>query len=231
VGTGRRRRSCGEAERGQVSMDREKQRGRERTEGCPGSRVTRQSSPRQQTRQGLDGDRRTGTRPRRTAVKLPRCAHRARERERGCSVGGTTERGRASECGRAPEKAQACGSVVGKRAVVGASTVESAGGSGGGGGTVPTGGAHGRESASEQASVLTSRARRTERASVRAQRELASIGRPHRAARGREGRERARDDADRRGPLVREGRTHGRGMTGSRWACWARIGFPFSWNF
>jgi hypothetical protein len=95
----------------------------------------------------------------------------------------------------------------------------------------PTGGAHGRESASEQASVLTSRARRTERASVRAQRELASIGRPHRAARGREGRERARDDADRRGPLVREGRTHGRGMTGSRWACWARIGFPFSWNF
>jgi hypothetical protein len=133
VGTGRRRRSCGEAERGQVSMDREKQRGRERTEGCPGSRVTRQSSPRQQTRQGLDGDRRTGTRPRRTAVKLPRCAHRARERERGCSVGGTTKRGRASECGRAPEKAQACGSVVGKRAVVGASTVESAGGSGGGG--------------------------------------------------------------------------------------------------
>jgi hypothetical protein len=102
---------------------------------------------------------------------------------------------------------------------------------GGGGGPVPTGGAHGRESASEQASVLTSRARRTERASVRAQRELASIGRPHRAARGREGRERARDDADRRGPLVREGRTHGRGMTGSRWACWARIGFPFSWNF
>jgi translation initiation factor IF-2 len=109
-----------------------------------------------------------------------------------------------------------------------------AGGGGAGAGPPPpgpTGGAHGRESASEQASVLTSRARRTERASVRAQRELASIGRPHRAARGREGRERARDDADRRGPLVREGRTHGRGMTGSRWACWARIGFPFSWNF
>jgi hypothetical protein len=115
-------------------------------------------------------------------------ARAERERGRGCSAGGTTERGRASECGRALEKAQACGGVAGKRAVVGASTAESAGGSGG---TVPTGGAHRieRERESERASVLTSRACGTERASVRAQRELAPTGRPHRAARGREARE------------------------------------------
>jgi hypothetical protein len=111
---------------------------------------------------------------------------------------------------------------------VGASTEESAGGSRGG--TVLTGGAHRteRERASERASVLTSGACGTERASALAQRELAPTGRPHRAARGRGKRERARDDADRRGPLVREGRTHGRGMTGLKWASWARIGFPFS---
>jgi hypothetical protein len=77
VDTGRRRWSCDGAESGPVSMDREKQRGRERTEGCPGSWVTRRSSPRQQTQQGLDGDRRMGTRPRRTATELPGCTRGA----------------------------------------------------------------------------------------------------------------------------------------------------------
>jgi hypothetical protein len=74
--TGRRRWSCGGEP---VSVDREKQRGRGRTEGCPGSRVTRRSSPMQQTQRGLDGDRRMGARPRRIAVELPGCTRRARE--------------------------------------------------------------------------------------------------------------------------------------------------------
>jgi hypothetical protein len=48
---------------------------------------------------------------------------------------------------RAPEKTRARGGVAEKRSVVGASTVESAGGSGG---TALTGGAHGTERAGER---------------------------------------------------------------------------------
>jgi hypothetical protein len=54
-----------------------------------------------------------------------------RERGRGCSAEGATKRGRASECVRTPEKAWARGGMARKHAVLGASTVESAGGSGG----------------------------------------------------------------------------------------------------
>jgi hypothetical protein len=54
-----------------------------------------------------------------------------RERGRGCSAKGATERGRASECGRGPEKARARGGVARKHEVVGTSTAESTGDSGG----------------------------------------------------------------------------------------------------
>jgi hypothetical protein len=62
-----------------VSVGREKQRGRERTEGCPGSRVTRRSSPRQLARRWLDGYHRTGGGPRRATTELPGCARGARQ--------------------------------------------------------------------------------------------------------------------------------------------------------
>jgi hypothetical protein len=102
--TDRRRRSCGGAEREPVSVDREKQRGREQSEGCPGSRVTRRSSPRQLTRRGLDGDSRTGVRPRRTAAELPGCACYARRVLRAASA---RVRGKGSEGGtRQLEKGQ-----------------------------------------------------------------------------------------------------------------------------
>jgi hypothetical protein len=57
-------------------------------------------------------------------------SERERERGQGCSAEGATERGRASECGRGPEKAQVHGGVARKRVVVGASMAESAGDSG-----------------------------------------------------------------------------------------------------
>jgi hypothetical protein len=69
-------------------------------------------------------------------------ARAEREGGRGCLAEGATERRRASECGRAPEKTRACGGMARKCVVVGASTAESACGSAG---TVPTGGAHGTE--------------------------------------------------------------------------------------
>jgi hypothetical protein len=49
-----------------------------------------------------------------------------RERERGCLVEGATELGRARECVWALEMARPRGGMIGKHAVVGASTVESA---------------------------------------------------------------------------------------------------------
>jgi hypothetical protein len=54
-----------------------------------------------------------------------------RERGRGCSAEGATERGMVGECGWGPEKAWARRGVAEKCAAMGASTVESAGDSGG----------------------------------------------------------------------------------------------------
>jgi hypothetical protein len=54
-----------------VSADRAKLEGMGQTEGCPGLWVIRRSLPRQRTRRGLDGDRRTGARPQRAVVELP----------------------------------------------------------------------------------------------------------------------------------------------------------------
>jgi hypothetical protein len=70
-----------------------------------------------------------------------------RETGRGCSAEGATERGRASECGRAREKAWACGGVARKRTVVDASMAE---GTCGSRGAVPTGGTHGSARAGER---------------------------------------------------------------------------------
>jgi hypothetical protein len=53
-----------------------------RTEGCPELLTARRNSPRQRARRWLDGDRRTGARPRRAAAELPRRARGARERAR-----------------------------------------------------------------------------------------------------------------------------------------------------
>jgi hypothetical protein len=78
-GTGRRQRSYGSEP---VSVDRANQRGRGRTKGRPELWVIRRTLPRQHTWRGLDGDRRSGTRPRRAAVELPRRRRRARERAR-----------------------------------------------------------------------------------------------------------------------------------------------------
>jgi hypothetical protein len=120
-------------------------------------------------------------------------ARAERERGRGCLAEGATERGRTSECGRAPEKARACGGMARKCLVVGASTAERAGGSAG---TVPTGGAHRtkRQRASEHISALTSGARGTERerASACAEGTCADRSTPPGSERERERGERAR---------------------------------------
>jgi hypothetical protein len=74
--------------------------GEGRTEGRPRLRGIWRSLPRQQTRRGFNGDRRTGVRPRRAAAELRDRAHRARERERGrgCSTeGAMSEEGRVNE--------------------------------------------------------------------------------------------------------------------------------------
>jgi hypothetical protein len=110
-----------------VSADRANQRGWGQTRGCPTLLAKRWSLPRQRTRRGLDGGHRTSGGERRWS-SLGACAER--ERGRGCSAEGVTERGRASECGRGPEKARARGGVAGKRADMDASTAESVGGSG-----------------------------------------------------------------------------------------------------
>jgi hypothetical protein len=148
---GRRRRNCGSE---LVSADQVNHRGRGQTEGRPGLRVIRRSLLRQQTRRGLDGDGGTGARPWRAAAELLG-ARAVRERGRECSTEGATGQGRANERGQGPEKARARGGVARNRAVVGASTVESAGGSEGKG---PTDGPQGseRERASERVSALTS---------------------------------------------------------------------------
>jgi hypothetical protein len=211
-------------------MDREKQRGRERTEGCPGSRVMRQSSPRQQTRQGLDGDRRMGTRPRRTAAKLPRCARRARERARvlrarlGAQLSGG---GRVSVDGLQKRLGRVGAWPGNERSW--ASPRRRARAARGGDGSDRRG-PQDRERACKRTSFSADERGLRDRESKRACAERTGADRstPPGSERERGKRERARDDADRRGPLVREGRTHGRGMTGLKWACWARIGFPFS---
>jgi hypothetical protein len=56
--------------------------GEVRTEERPGLQSIRQILPRQRTRRWLDGDCRTGARPRRAAAELPGRARRARERAR-----------------------------------------------------------------------------------------------------------------------------------------------------
>jgi hypothetical protein len=100
------------------------------------------------------------------------------------------------------------GGVAGKRAVVGASTAESTGDSGG---WFRQAGPMGqRERTSKRASALTSGARGIERASARAWRKPAPTGRPHQAARGREGRGCALDGLTGGGHLSGGGRTRGR---------------------
>jgi hypothetical protein len=79
--TGRRRRLSGCARNALVSTDQANQWGRGRTEGRFRLRVIRQSLPRQQTRRGLDGDRKMAAEPWR-AANLPRRARRVRERAR-----------------------------------------------------------------------------------------------------------------------------------------------------
>jgi hypothetical protein len=61
-----------------VIVDRANQKGWGRTEGCPELLTTRQNSPRQRARRGLDGDRRIGARPQR-ARQNSLSARRARE--------------------------------------------------------------------------------------------------------------------------------------------------------
>jgi hypothetical protein len=119
-----------------------------------------------------------------------------------------------------------------KCTVVGSSTTESMGDLGW---TVPMGGAQGteRERTSERASALMSRARGSMREGVSARMSLAPTSRPHRTARGREKRERARDDTDKRGLPVREGRSRGRsrGLDGLSWAGWVELAFSFFLEF
>jgi hypothetical protein len=53
-----------------------------RTEGCPELLMARRNSPRQRARRWLDGERKTGARPRRAAAELPGRARGASERAR-----------------------------------------------------------------------------------------------------------------------------------------------------
>jgi hypothetical protein len=70
-----------------------------------------------------------------------------RERARGCVAEGATERGRGVSVCRLQKRLGARGVMAGKRADVGGSTTESAGGSRG---TVSTGRAHGTERVGER---------------------------------------------------------------------------------
>jgi hypothetical protein len=102
--SGRRRWSSSCLVKKLVSEGRANQRGWGQTRRCPTLLAKGRSSPRHWARQKLNDGHRTGGRPRR--------ASRARaqsERGRGCSAEGATERGRVSDCVRAPEKAQASG--------------------------------------------------------------------------------------------------------------------------
>jgi hypothetical protein len=176
---GRRLRSYDRAEREPVSMDREKQRGREQTKGCHGSRVTRRSSPRQLTRQGLDDDHRTGTRPRQTAAELPVCVRGARRVLRAASARVRREGERVGHCaarkgpgsGRARPRraplARCPWSRAGRARVVREGRVRQTG---------PTGQ---RERASEWVDGLMSGAHGTASEGERAQRRSALKGRPH----------------------------------------------------
>jgi hypothetical protein len=152
-----------------------------------------------------NGGHRTGSGPRRASR-----ARAERDRGRGCSAEGATERGRASECVRAPEKARARGGMVGKHTVVGATTAESAGGSGGRG-AVPTGGAHGTERVGERTGT-----RADERGPRDRERRLACVEKTGAdksvPSRNKRERQRAWDGADRRGPPVREGQARVRDL-------------------
>jgi hypothetical protein len=127
-----------------------------------------------------------------------------RETGRGCSAEGAIERGRASECGRAREKARACGGMARKRIVVDASTTE---GTSSSRGAVPTGGTHGSARAGERTGDRADEwGPRDKERGTRVRGELAPTAPSHQAARGRE--ESAQDGADRRGPPVRGRRAH-----------------------
>jgi hypothetical protein len=76
--SGRRWRSSNCTGRTPVSANQANQKGWGRTEGCPALLTTRQNSPRQQVRRGLDDDHRMGARPRRAAVELSRRAQSER---------------------------------------------------------------------------------------------------------------------------------------------------------
>jgi hypothetical protein len=71
----------------------------------------------------------------------------------------------------------------------------------------------------ERLGVLAGWAREAERTRVRGRGRLAPTSRPHWAARGRGGRERKREGADRRGPPVR-----GRADAWARARGWAEMG-------
>jgi hypothetical protein len=137
-----------------MSVDQEKQKGRERTEGCPWSRVAGRSSPRQQARRGLDGVCRTSTKPRRTTMELPGCVRGAR---RVLGAASARVRGKESEWGTGQLEKGRDGDrhgVHGDALVVRRRF----------GGKVSTGGTHRRQrAASERAAGLTSGARGTAR--------------------------------------------------------------------
>jgi hypothetical protein len=151
---------------------------------------------------------------------LGTCAER--ERGRGCSAEGATERGRASECGGVqkrlghvkawPENARSWARPRRRAQAIRGGRFGQVG---------PIGQ---RERTSERASALTSGAHGTERASTCARREPTPIGRPHRVARVGDRGERARVGwADRRGPPFR-GRADARPRQRARLR-WAELGW------
>jgi hypothetical protein len=173
---GRPRVDCdGASGRTPMSADPVNKMGWGQTVGCPTLLAKRRSSPRQRARQRLNGGHRTNDGPWR-AARSSLGTRAERERGRGCSAEGATERGRASECGRAPEKARARAGMARKHVVVGASTVESVGGWGRFRQAGPRGQ---RERTSERAARLTNGARGTAREGMRTRRSLAPTSRPH----------------------------------------------------
>jgi hypothetical protein len=125
--SGRRRWGFGCTESTPVSADRANTRSWGQTEGCPGFLVIRRSLPRQLTRWGLDGDRRTGARPQREAAELHGRAQSKREGEGARLRAQLSGEGRVNEGG--VQKRLGHVGRGRKRADVGASTVRSANGS------------------------------------------------------------------------------------------------------
>jgi hypothetical protein len=212
VGGAETRRGNGCAKIAPVSVDRTRQRGRGRTEGCPEQLTVRRSSPWHWTGRRRDGGRRTGNSRRRAVAELPARVGRARERPRGFGRGCKWARG-GGRAGREAQKGRGCADVDGERTDVGAST---AGRSWAGG--------EGR---------LTGEDDETERERART-RETTPTDQPHRAARERERGKWARSGLRRQTGLACQaqgaggrGRARGLGLLGWLGRKWP---FPFSWN-